>query len=232
MDTKVQGAVLQVRDFGGFEESQVTLWETGKEPVIVPAEGMRVSLLRFNVDKKTNTKRENMAVQVKAFDADEFTGVEGHKLLNALIVDFQDSLVKRVADKELSIDVVNDQSKLIAEYFDTSRSSSGRKVTSEVIEKWFIDNCGELVAAKWLAKNPQGTDEVCQRFVKNFGTMFGKLTKYGLAGTFTPTQITMMENIVKECAAEANDEIRVWIEARFKKYATDRTEQDNLCDAI
>lgn len=227
MDTQVKQTMILIRDAGNLVN--VTFWNEDK-PSLVPAAGKRISFLRFKA--KDSKKRENMAVEVTAHDSDAFQGNEGHKFLNDLIADFQDSVLKNVADKTLSMDVAEDQAKLIAEYYDVSRDGSGRKITKEAIAEFFIAECAQYVTTRAIQKNAQMSADTMAKVLADYAAMFGKLTKYDIVNAFQQNQIDLINRILENTKGESESEMRTWILGRMAKIVELKTAQDNLVDMI
>lgn len=227
MDTQVNGTNVLVRKLGNLPEVAVSFGEAN----VTPLTGFRMSALRFKTPK-TGSKRESMSVSVKQMNPDEFTGNEGHKFMSDLLNDYQDKLTKLCADGMVSWEVVNDQSKMIADYNDTSRDSSGRKVTKESIATWFIENCTMYITSAALAKNAQMKQETLENVVKGYAEMFGRLTKYDLVTVFTEPQLILVKRILANVPAIDGDEMRQWIDDKMLKIDVATAAIAALADAI
>lgn len=236
MDTKVENAVVMIRNIGKLPEESVSFY-TGDKPAIAVADSLRVSYLGYKTDTKKATKRENMAVICRKFDADEFSGVSGHKLLNDLLAETQDSFIKLVADSEMDWDAANDVDKFIAAYNDNSRTSSGRKVTKESLGKLFMDHFAQVVVTRALTKNAQMTEETVAKVVEGYKTMFCNFTKYDIINAFTEPQIGLLKQIIAvgrvTILADSEDaELIAYVDAKIAKREELKTAQDQLVDAI
>lgn len=233
MDTLVKGAVVMNRSTGRLPIENVSFTEVNN---LAPTlEKHRISYLRFkkSEDKKTGivSKRENMSVQVRKLDADEFTSVSQHAFINDLIAEYQDSVVGRVADSAADWVMAYDVDAMIVDYNDTSRDSNGRKITKENIAEWFLEKCGGYVASSALAKNAQMTDETVERVVKGYAEMFGKLTAYNLTMIFTEPQFVLVKRILANVPGD-DSEVRVWIDAKVAKIEAATAAESALVDAI
>lgn len=236
MDTKVENAVVMIRNIGNIPADSVTFY-SGDKPAIACADNLRVSYLGYKTDTKKATKRENMAVVCRKFDADEFSGVTGHKLLNDLLAETQDSFLKLVADCEYSWEVVSDVEKFIAAYNDNTRTSSGRKVTKESLGKLFMDHFAQVVVTRALTKNAQMTEETVARIVEGYKAMFCGFTKYDILNAFTEPQFGLIRQIVATgrvtILADSEDaELLAYVDAKIAKIDELRNAQDQLVDAI
>lgn len=235
MDQQVTNAVVQVRNIGKLPADAVTFY-SGDKPAIAVADSLRVSYLGYKTDTKKNTKRENMAVICRKFDADEFSGVSGHTLLNDLLAETQDSFIKLVAESELEWDAANDVEKFIAAYNDNSRTSSGRKVTQESLSKFFLDHFAPVVITRALTKNAQMTDETVAKVVEGYKGMFCKFTKYDILNAFTEPQLELMKQIIAtgrvSVIEESDAELLAYVDAKITKIAELRAAQNALMDAI
>lgn len=227
MDTQVNGTNVLVRKLGNLPEVAVSFGEAN----VTPLTGFRMSALRFKTPK-TGSKRESMSVSVKQMNPDEFTGNEGHKFMGDLLNDYQDKLTKLCADGMVSWEVVNDQSKMIADYNDTSRDSSGRKVTKESIAAWFVENCTTYITTAALLKNAQMKAETLENVVKGYAEMFGRLCKYDLVTIFTEPQFVLVQRILTNVPAVEGDEMRIYIDDKVQKIIKAQADVANLVDAI
>lgn len=234
MDTKVAGSVVIERKSGNLPLEFVTFY-TDEKPAVTPLEGKRVSFLRFKTDKKAGTRRENMAVQVAILDADAFTSKSQHDFLNALIADYQDSVLNVIADSSavegLKFEVASDIDKMIADFNDKSRDSNGRSMTKEKIAEWFVDACGPYVTTRALQKNAQMSAETLTKLVTDYAAMFGRLTKFDLANIYSKQQFELVNRILANCQ-EDTSEMREWINGKVKKIADAMNAVDALVDAI
>jgi hypothetical protein len=236
MDTKVENAVIVERNIGNLPADAVTFYDAGKKPTIATADNLRVSFLGFKTDKKTNTKRENMAVVVPRLDSDEFSGVSGHKLLCDLLAEQQDEFLKMIADKEIPYSVAINVEEFTKAYNDNSRTSSGRKVTKESMSKFFMDHFAPIVVTRALTKNAQMTDETVAKVVEGYKGMFCNFTKYNILNAFTPAQFGLMQQIISAgrvtVTDESDAELLEYVDAKIAKVIELRTVQDALTEAI
>jgi len=235
MDTKLSNTVVLVRDAGKLPSDDVTFYDGAKnKPKLVVHAALRASYLSFKTNKEKGTKRESMAVVVPKIDTDDFSGVKGNEMLNAMLEAHQDSILARVADGEIDFRCAHDADWIVKDFFDTSRDSNGRKVTKESIAEWFMANVAEHVIARALVKNGQATEETLQNIAKGFCTMFQKFTGYALENVFTPVQVKLLRELltVTSTKVDSEDEMLAWIDAKLVKLEAAKVSQDGLADLI
>lgn len=231
MDATVTSAVITKREPGNLPEAQVHYYQDDKPaPTILSTQV--VQFLRYKTDTKAKTKRENMAVVCTKLDADDFSGVTGHALLNELLSDLQLDILLNVADKNATFEDANEVEKIIAWFNDNSRQSNGWKVSREVIIEFCIEKFGPYIIRAALAKNAQMKDETVERVVKNYAEMFSKLTKYNLVEAFTEPQLVLVKRIMNECAEHKDEDMYQWMQERITKLDSARKAQDELLEAI
>lgn len=231
MDATVKNALVINREPGNLPERAVSYYSEDK-PVLTVSSNEHVQFLRYKTDTKKNTKRENMAVICRKHDADDFTGVSGHALLNELLSDLQYDILLNCADKNATFEDANDVEKLTAWFNDNSRQSNGRKVSRESIIEFCIEKFGPYIISAALAKNAQMKDETLTKVVQNYAEMFSKLTKYNLVEAFTEPQLVLVKRIMSECVEHKDEELYVWMVERITKLETAKSEQDKLLEAI
>jgi hypothetical protein len=231
MDIQVKETIVKYQAIGNLAPVAIRFYDETK-PEVTKTEGRRTSFLRYKA--KDGKKRESMAVEVPMFDADGFSSKSEHDFLNGLVADYHDSLVARCADGEITSDEMESKDWMVKDYFDTSRDSSGRKITKENIMEWYLANVGGTVAKRALAKNAQMKDETVANVVKGFGEMFQRFTKYDLVSIFTAPQFALMALLLNEVrpTIQPGDAMLEWIDGKMKKISELTTAQDSLVDAI
>lgn len=229
MDTQVKATVVWNQAPGLLPIASVTFYRETK-PNLTPKDGFRYSYIGSKA--KDGKQREKMAVEVVQHNPDNFTGVSGHKFLTGLLNDYQDSLTVKVADGEFGIEFANDADKMVADYFDTSRDSSGRKVTKEKIAEYVMgSSIAAVITARALTKNAQMNEDTLARLLTQYSEMFGKMTRFGLDTIYTPVQATLVRQLL-DTSEEDGNEIREWMKVKFAKIEEAMKTQAELCDAI
>lgn len=231
MDTQVKDTIVWTKNIGMIPaESVVATWTDGAKPAPTPKDGMRISFVGSK--SKDGKQDEKLAVEVTKYDPDNFTGVDGHKFMSALLNDYQDGLVSQVKAGNLSFEVVNDQVKMMVDYFDTSRDSSGRKITKEKIAEYFMSSTlATVVTARAVAKNAQIKEETLAGILKGYADMFGRLTKFDLVSIYTEPQVKLIRQLLDASEKDGN-EIREYIDVKFAKVEAAVQGTNNLLDAI
>jgi hypothetical protein len=190
------------------------------KPEATKIEGRRTAYLYFKT--KDGKKRESMAIEVPAFDADNFGSKSEHEFLNALIADYHDGLITRCANKEVTSDEMESKDFMVKDYFDTSRDSSGRKVTKELIGKFYDEFLAPVIVLRALQKQAQATPETIANIVNGYSGMFQKFTKYDLVNAFTEKQVELLKEVFAQGKVKAGEEAKElveWFDAKFKKIA-------------
>lgn len=229
MDTQVNGVKVWTQKLGKLPAAMVTFYQD-KRPNVTALEGKFVCYLGYKESKKSATKREKMAVQVTKLDADGFSGVSGHTFLNELIQEAQESVVKRAADGEDCFAKAESADELVKDWNDTSRDSSGRKITKEAIAAWFHDECDEYITTRALMKNAQMKEDTLAKLLDDYAGMFCRFTKYDIVNAFAPNQFALVKQILANTTGES--EMREWINERVAKIEELQTAQDDLVNAI
>jgi hypothetical protein len=203
-----------VRNAGNFPAESVVWFENNKQPVMSPAPGFNAVRMGFKTPKKTDVaKRENFMALIPCIKFDDLGSKPEVEWVEALIADCKAEFGRKVADSELPFDVLIDTAKLIAAYNDTSRDSSGRKVTKETIGEYYVDSLAEFVIAAAMKKNSQAKSETLERISEGYREMFQKLTGYGV--NHNENQCILMTRILVESKAEG--EMAEWLTARITK---------------
>ena len=231
MDTQVSNTIVTVRKTGNLPEALVSFFDKEKPEIKVDSDS-RVAFLRFKTDKKAGTKRENMAVLVPRFNADLFTSKSQHDFLCELINNYQDSVAVRVADSEVTWEQFTSLDWLIQDFNDTSRDSSGRKVTKETIAEWFNQTVAKTVEIRAKTKNAQMTPETVQRVITGYREMFQKFTGYGLVNMFTDPQLELLRTLMVSTEFTEDDPIAEYVLTKMDKITKEKVAQDSLIDAI
>lgn len=231
MDAKVTGSIVTHQSLGNLPAEDVTFY-TEKKPTIAVAETKRVAYLGFKTNKEKGTKRENMAVVVDKWDADDFVSKSRHDFLNDLIAESQDKWTLACANGEISWADSLDADKMIADFNDNSRTGSGRKVTKEIIGAWFDKTVANTVELRAKTKNAQMTVETVAKVQAGFREMFGKFTGYNLVNLFTDAQQDLIRVLMISTTFEEGDEIAEYILTKLDKIAQDKKAQDSLMDQI
>lgn len=233
MDTQVKNAVVWNQDRGFLPAESVISFYRGDKPALTAKDGFRISYMGSKA--KDGKQREKMAVEVVKHDSDNFTSKSQHEFLNGLLADYQDTLVSRAHSGDCGMEVVNDADKMVADYFDTSRDSSGRKITKEKIAEYVTaadSTIAAVITARALTKNAQMKEETLASVLKQWGEMFGRMTKFDLRAIYTPAQASLIRQLLDAAEYSEGDEMREWINVKFGKIEAAMKEDEQICDAI
>ena len=231
MDTQVNNTIIIKESLGNLSPLSVTFFDK-VIPTVPMIESERIAVLRFKTDKETKTKRANMAVKVYKLEPDEFTSKSEHDFLQSLLHDYHDSVLVRCANGDVSQDDATSKDWIVKDYFDTSRDSSGRKVTKESIAEWFNQTVAKTVEIRAKTKNAQMTPETVIRVVSGYREMFQKFTGYGLVNMFTDPQLELLRTLMVSTTFADDDSIAEYILGKMDKIVEQKKEQDSLIDAI
>lgn len=231
MDAQVKNAIVTVRKLGNIPESAVVFFDKEK-PTETLQQGIRFSFLRFKTDKDAGTKRENMAVRTSIIDPDLLTSKPEHEFLQALVCEHHDSVMVRCANGEISWDEANSPDFMVKDYFDTSRDSSGRKISKESIAAWFMATVANTVEIRAKTKNAQMSAETIAKVVQGYCEMFQKFTKYDLVNLFTEPQLELLRTLMISTTISEDDLIAEYVLSKLDKIAQLKVEQNSLLDAI
>ena len=205
----------------------------GEKPELSVASDQRAAFLRFKTDKETNTVRESMAVFVNLLTPSSIIhgDAKGTEFLQSLVNEAQDSVLKRVADGSCEFDVAQDYSKLIADYFDNSRTASGNRVSAEVVGNYFDAELSSWLMDRIVAKFPQFSAEKIAAVVSQYRASFCDLAKYQMPHSKPVTE--MLARAWNESPVEKDEsELAEWISGRIKKLQDRHNEAEMLVDAI
>lgn len=226
-----------VETLGNLPAVRTTFYDDAKPALSVTAE-QRAAFLTFKTDKEKNTVRRKMAVVVNLLTPSNIIhgSDKGTEFLQALVNDAQDSVLKLVADGKAEFETAQDYAKLIADYFDNSRSASGKRVTGEDVGKFFDALMAGWLTDKVIAKFPQFDAEKVAKVVGQYRQSFCDLAKYQMPHTKPVFQ--MIQKAYTEWMADSEEatttesDLPEWISARLAKLNDRLNADEMLIDAI
>lgn len=219
------------QSLGNIPTIRAQFYSDNKKPEFALSEGQRASFIRFKTDKDTNTLRQSFGVIVHAVSSAKVRDTDrGAEMLQQMIHDYQDTMLRRCADGSVPFESCELADKLVADYFDTTRTSSGNRVTTEILGKWFDDNAAEWMAAKIVAKFPQFDASKSEAVLKQYRNAVADLAKYGLPLTKPVT--AMLNKFHAEFSYAEDDDMQEFIGERLKKLTDKHNADENLLDAI
>lgn len=210
-----------------------------KKPDLLIGSDQRASYLRFKTDKESNTLRSSMAVFVNLLTPSTIIhGTErGTEFLQCLVNECQDAALKACAEEKADFDVVQDFQKLIADYFDNSRTASGKRVSAENVGTFFDRNMKEWLECKVTTKFPAFDADKTAKVVAQYRAAFADLSKYQMP--HTKAVYSMLDKAWTEfltglvdTAEVADSEMVEWIAARMEKLNNRLNADEMLIDAI
>lgn len=224
-----------VQDNGNIPAVRVSYYQDNKKPELKLESGQRVSLLRYKTDKETKTLRSSMAVilnQVTKHAVIQQTE-RGAEMLQAMIDERQDELAKRCADKEFEFANVESAEFMVKDYFDNTRTAGGKRVSAEMIGKFFDESMQNWLMDRVISKFPAFDADKVAKVVSQYRTSFADLTKYSL-----PHSKQVSEMLAKAWGefttqeSYEDSELGDWIGERIKKLQDRHNAQEMLVDAI
>lgn len=232
MTTKVP---TSIETLGNLPAVRCTFYK-GIKPEVKVETDSRVSYLAFKVNKTANTIRRSIAVAVAKFTPSMV--IHGHErgteFLQSLIDECQDGALKRVAEGKASFELAQDYAKMITDYFDTSRSASGSRITAECLGEFFDMSLAGWLTDKVIAKFPAFDADKVAKVVAQYRAAFSDLAKYQLPHTKPVTM--MLQKAWNEAKEDSNvdvdDETAEWISGRIQKLVDRHNADEMLVDAI
>jgi len=234
-DTTVT-TITTKQDHGNIPAARVTFF-SDKLPEVQLAQGQRLAKLRYKTDKESNTLRSSMAVVLNRVS---YTSLihqtdKGSEVLQSLVDEvLQDAMLKRVADKSEEFSKVEDAQALVSDYLDNSRTSSGKKVTQEIVAKFFDDSMTKFLVEKIVSKFPKFDQDKVLAVVNQHRQAFIDLAKYSLPQTKAVTEVIRKdwEAFIESEHYEAENELNDWIGERIKKLMDRHNAAEMLIEAI
>jgi hypothetical protein len=223
-----------VQSAGDIPAVRVSYYTDNKVPAIALSAGQRLSKLYYKTNKETNTLRSSMAVILNQVAVRAIQSCErGQELLQALVDELQDAAAKRVADKSAPWELVEDAERLVKDYFDTSRTASGKKVSAQDVGTFFDTFLTEFLVGRIVAKFPQFATDKVAKVVEQHKQAFCDLAKYSLPHGKGVTEILAKDwnEYTKEETFEATD-MSDWIGERIKKLQDRHNAEEMLTEAI
>jgi hypothetical protein len=220
------------QDHGNIPQVRVTFYADNKKPELKLADGQRASFLRYKTDKKLDTLRASMAVILnKITRAAVAQEVQGSEFIDAIIAEKQDELLKRCADKELDFASVESAEFLVKDYFDTTRTASGKKLTAETLGKYFDDKMAAGVVERIVTKFPQFDAAKIAAVTTQYRQLWCDLSKYGLPHTKQGTEL-VAKLVAMHQFAEEETELAEWAAKRVKSLQDKHNAAEMMIDAI
>lgn len=221
------------QDLGNLSAIRTTFYVDNKKPELSLSEGQRVCILAYKTNKETKTLRSSMALilnQVTKHAVIQQTE-KGAELLQCLIDEKQDELAKRCADKEFPFENVESAEFLVKDYFDNSRTASGKKVTAEILGTYYDSNMLPQVVERIVAKFPQFDTSKVEAVAKQYRQLWTDLSKYGLPHTKQGTEL-VAKLVSLHVFSEEDAELQEWAKERVKKLQDRHNAAEMLVDAI
>jgi hypothetical protein len=209
---------------------------TKTKPDLKLSDGQRACFLTFKTDKETKVKPDSLAIILNRVTTHAMiqTTDKGGELMQSLLDDLQDFNAKRANEGAASFDIVEDAAKMCADYFDTSRTSSGTRVTKELVSKWFDANMATWLQGKVVAKFPQFTPDKVAAVVAQYRESFAMLASYQLPHSkpvYNMIQKAWNDLLASDVELSDSDTVE-WIAERLTKLGNRHNAEEMLVDAI
>jgi hypothetical protein len=223
------------QDSGKIPAVRVTFFTDNKKPDVKLSEGQRLAILRFKTDKDTNTLRSSMAVILNGVSCTDLIHRtdKGSEVLQLLVSELQDSMLRRVADGSEEFAKCEDAQALVSDYLDNSRTASGKRVSSEMVGSFFDAGLASFLMDRIIAKFPAFDADKIGKVVAQYRQAFCDLSKYSLPQSKQVSE--MLNKAWSEFSAQESYEdsdIGDWIGERVKKLQDRHNSQEMLIEAI
>lgn len=221
------------QDLGNLSAVRVSYYVDNKQPDIKLSEGQRVSILRYKTDKITSTLRSSMAVILNRVTKHAIIHQteKGEEFIQCLLDEVQDNLAKRCADKELTFEQVESADFMVKDYFDNTRTASGKKVTADILGTYYDVNMLPQVVERIVAKFPHFDTSKVEAVAKQYKQLWTDLSKYGLPHTKQGTEL-VAKLVSLHQFSEEDSELQEWAKERVKKLQDRHNAAEMLVDAI
>lgn len=221
------------QDAGNLSAVRVSYYADNKQPDIKLSEGQRLSILRYKTDKEAKTLRSSMAVILNRVTKHAIIHQteKGEEFLQCLIDEVQDNLCKRCADKEFPFENVESADFMVKDYFDNTRTASGKRLTSELLGTYYDANMLLQVVERIVAKFPHFDTSKVEAVAKQYRQLWTDLSKYGLPHTKQGTEL-VAKLVSLHTFSEEDSELKEWAAERVKKLQDRHNAAEMLVDAI
>jgi hypothetical protein len=221
-----------IQDHGNIPAVRVTFYADNKKPELSLSADQRASFLRYKTDKKLDVLRASMAVILNKITRHQVSQeAQGSDFVDALIAEKQDELLKRCADKELDFASVESAEFLVKDYFDTTRTASGKKLTADTLGAYFDGKMMAAVVERIVAKFPQFEASKIEAVTKQYRQLWCDLSKYGLPHTKQGTEL-VAKLVAMHSFAEEETELAEWAAKRVKSLQDKHNAAEMMIDAI